>query len=299
MVKHIAYGSFLLHGDSITQYSFDVAERGFGAQLAHLFQRRLDVINRGFSGYTTEQAIHLLPQFLPRCSQPQHQQQELQNNNGSQEQQQQQQQEQESQSSSYVESKIEFLTLFFGANDACLAPSPQHVDLDRYERNLRALIDMVHSPASPTYSPETRIVVICPPPIDKERCARRRKEQGMKMDRDPEVTRQYAETCFRVGREYHLKNQGQKCRVDVVDTWNIMMEQVKAGKHTLEEYLRDGLHLAAQGNDVIFEEIVKIIQSRYPEWDPNTMPMHAPWWGHLDRKNPEKDLFICGNKHRN
>jgi len=27
-----------------------VDERGFGAQLAHLFQRRLDIVNRGFSG---------------------------------------------------------------------------------------------------------------------------------------------------------------------------------------------------------------------------------------------------------
>ncbi|KAG9320543.1 hypothetical protein KVV02_002751 [Mortierella alpina] len=276
MVQHVAYGSFLLFGDSITQYSFDVAERGFGAQLAHLFQRRLDVINRGFSGYTTEQAIHLLPQFLPRCSQ-QHQLQ----NNGSQPQQQHQQQQEESQSS-LGKSKIEFLTLFFGANDACLASSPQHVDLERYERNLRALVDMIHSPGSPTYCPETRIIVICPPPIDEIRCALRRSQRGMKLDRDTDVTRRYAETCLRVAKEYQGRNyigeQVSQGQVDVIDTWNIMMDQVKAGRHTLDEYLKDGLHLASQGND--------------------TMPMHSPWWGDLDPKNPEKDLLICGNKHR-
>ncbi|KAF9984426.1 hypothetical protein BGZ75_004025 [Mortierella antarctica] len=291
MVQHVAYGSFLLFGDSITQYSFDVAERGFGAQLAHLFQRRLDVINRGFSGYTTEQAIHLLPQFLPRCSQ-QHQLQ----NNGS------QQQQQEESQSSLGKSKIEFLTLFFGANDACLASSPQHVDLERYERNLRALMDMIHSPGSPTYSPETRIIVICPPPIDQIRCALRRSQRGMKLDRDTDVTRRYAETCLRVAKEYQGRNhngeQVSQGQVDVIDTWNIMMDQVKAGRHTLDEYLKDGLHLASQGNDVIFEEIMKIIRSRYPEWDPETMPMHAPWWGDLDPNNPEKDLLICGNKDR-
>ncbi|KAF9275382.1 hypothetical protein BGZ68_010834 [Mortierella alpina] len=296
MVQHVAYGSFLLFGDSITQYSFDVVERGFGAQLAHLFQRRLDVINRGFSGYTSEQAIHLLPQFLPRCSQPHQQQQQQLQKSGCQE------PLEDSQSSVVSQTKIEFLTLFFGANDACLPVSPQHVDLDRYERNLRMMIDMVHNPASPTYSPETRIVVICPPPIDEIRWAIRRKERGMKMDRDPEVTRLYSETCLRVAKEYQAKNTEQMalqhCQVDVIDTWNIMMEQVKAGKHTLDNYLKDGLHLASQGNDVIFEEIMKIILTRYPEWDPSTMPMHAPWWGHLDRENPEKDLLICGNKQR-
>ncbi|KAF9570800.1 hypothetical protein EC968_001400 [Mortierella alpina] len=294
MVQQVAYGSLLLFGDSITQYSFNVAERGFGAQLAHLFQRRLDVINRGFSGYTSEQAIHLLPQFLPRSSQPQ---QEPQRQNGDSE-----HQEQEESQSSSDRTKIEFLTLFFGANDACLAPSPQHVDVARYERNLRALIEMVHSPASPTYSPETRIIVICPPPIDEIRWAIRRKERGMRMDRDKEVTRRYAETCLRVAQEYQERNREQEslqhCQVDVIDTWNIMMEQVKAGNHTLDEYLKDGLHLASQGNDVIFQEIMKIIRGRYPEWDPDTMPMHAPWWGNLDPKNPEKDLLICANKHR-
>ncbi|CAO3573606.1 unnamed protein product [Mortierella alpina] len=323
MMQHVAYGSFLLFGDSITQYSFDVAERGFGAQLAHVFQRRLDVINRGFSGYTTEQAIHLLPQFLPRCSQPQppqssnHSQQQQHHHQQEHDQEQEQEQEQEESQSSLLRksSKIEFLALFFGANDACLSPSPQHVDMDRYEQNLRAMIDMVHHPASRTYSPETRIIVVCPPPVDEIRWAIRRQERGMAMDRDPEVTRQYAETCLKVAREYQEKwsrtrrneqeaegvassSCSQHGQVDVIDTWTIMMDQVKAGTHTLGEYLKDGLHLASKGNDVIFEEIMKIIRSRYPEWDPDTMPMHAPWWGNLDRKHPETDLLICGNKRK-
>ncbi|KAG0197275.1 hypothetical protein BGX28_009234 [Mortierella sp. GBA30] len=282
MVQHIAFDSFLLLGDSITQHSFNVKEQGFGAQLAHLYQRRLDIINRGFSGYTTEQAIHLLPQFLPRS---QHQSQ-----NGS-------HQKEESQSPST--SNIQFLTIFYGANDACLAPSPQHVDLARYEENIRTLIDMVHSPDSSTYSPETKVIVICPPPINEDRWALRRKDQGMKMDRDKDVTRRYAEACLRIGKEYRSRNrqqQAQQCQVDVIDTWGIMMEQVRTGKHTLDGYLKDGLHLASEGNNVIFEEIMKVIKSRYPEWDPSTMPMHAPWWGHLDRNSPEDDLMLCGNK---
>ena len=44
-----------LYGDSLTQFSFDV--RGWGAMMAHSYQRRADIINRGFSGYNTRWAL--------------------------------------------------------------------------------------------------------------------------------------------------------------------------------------------------------------------------------------------------
>ncbi|KAG0051373.1 hypothetical protein BGZ83_003839 [Gryganskiella cystojenkinii] len=266
MIKQTAFDSFLLLGDSITQYSFDVNDRGFGAQLAHLFQRRLDIVNRGFSGYTSEQAIHLLPQFLPRKGES-------------------------------ALSKIQFLSIFLGANDACLPISPQHVNLDRYVQNLRSLIGMVHDPESPTYAPHVRIILIGPPPIDEERWAIRRKERSMAMDRDKDVTRQYADAFLKVGREYQQKNEMSELhQVDVIDTWGLMTAEVHAGRRTLNDYLRDGLHLASEGNNVIFEQIMYIIRSRYPSWDPETMPMHAPWWGDLDWKHLETELLVCANK---
>ncbi|ORZ28748.1 SGNH hydrolase-type esterase domain-containing protein [Lobosporangium transversale] len=299
MVQQVSYDQFILFGDSITQYSFDVNQRGYGSQLAHLFQRRLDVINRGFSGYTSEQAIHLLPQFLPR---PNDQQQQL----GKQEQEQGQEQAPQLptrlqlSSSLSPSSKVQFLSIFFGANDACLPPSPQHVDLERYEQNLRSLIDMVHDPRSLTYSPETRVIIICPPVIDEERWAKRRQKQGRAMDREKGVTKKYAATCLKVGQEYQCRNDQQSPpqyhQVDVIDTWSLMTTQIESGQRTLQDYLIDGLHLASEGNNLIFEEIMKIIRSRYQEWDPEVMPMHAPWWGHLDLKQPEIDLLICANK---
>ncbi|KAF9577559.1 hypothetical protein BGW38_007148, partial [Lunasporangiospora selenospora] len=129
--------------------------------------------------------------------------------------------------------KIQFLTIFMGANDACLPGSVQHVDLDQYESNLRSLIDSVHDPTSPTYSPETKIILICPPMIDEPRWAMRRAGQGIPMDR---------------------------------------------------------------ATGLFFDQIMGIIRRKYPEWDPEVMPMHAPWWGELDRANPEQDLLICDNK---
>ncbi|KAI1298187.1 hypothetical protein EDD11_006869 [Mortierella claussenii] len=252
MVQQTSFDQFLLFGDSITQYSFDVNERGFGAQLAHLFQRRLDLINRGFSGYTSEQAIHLLPQFLPHAQDCQQEQQDIQSSVSS--------SSLTSQPALRPPPKIQFLSIFFGANDACIHPSPQHVDLSRYEHNMRSLIDMVHHPDSPTYSPGTRVIVICPPPIDEAQWAIRRKERGMAMDRNKDVTRQYSEKCRTVAQEYQSKyarqqdqssdNHHHYHQIDVIDTWTLMMDQMQNGQRTLDDYLKDGLHLASAGNDV-------------------------------------------------
>jgi hypothetical protein len=52
-----------------------------------------------------------------------------------------------------------------GTNDACLAPSPQHVPVPRLKANLVHIISLLRSPSSPHYSPETQIMLITPPPI--------------------------------------------------------------------------------------------------------------------------------------
>ena len=52
----------VLLGDSITQYSFD--ESGWGSYLSNLLQRKCDVLNRGFSGYTTEYIIKILNNLI-------------------------------------------------------------------------------------------------------------------------------------------------------------------------------------------------------------------------------------------
>ena len=40
----------ILFGDSITQFSFDADKGGWGARIADRYQRRADVLNRGYSG---------------------------------------------------------------------------------------------------------------------------------------------------------------------------------------------------------------------------------------------------------
>ena len=48
--RPIELDQILLFGDSITQKSFDPVIHGWGAILANEYMRKLDVVNRGYSG---------------------------------------------------------------------------------------------------------------------------------------------------------------------------------------------------------------------------------------------------------
>ena len=61
------HARFVLFGDSITQGSFGVG--GWGARLADHYARRADVLNRGYSGYTTVGARTPAPRAA-RCTSP-------------------------------------------------------------------------------------------------------------------------------------------------------------------------------------------------------------------------------------
>ena len=84
----------VLFGDSITQQAF--GSHGFGTSLAERYQRRADVLNRGYSGYNTSWALELLPRLRDTPG---------------------------------VETRL--VTVFFGANDASLV---EHNARQHYRR---------------------------------------------------------------------------------------------------------------------------------------------------------------------
>lgn len=86
-------------GDSITEMGFAIEVRGYVAQLADRYARRADVLARGFSGYTTREAVKILD-------------------------------------SAVLAEKPDIVILFFGANDSTLPGQIQHVPLDEYKNNL-------------------------------------------------------------------------------------------------------------------------------------------------------------------
>ena len=119
------YGRLMLLGDSITQYSFDVG--GWGARIADQFQRRVDVLNRGFSGYNTTWVKCVLPQILPSAL------------------------------------PLDAATVLLGSNDSGVREinPEQHVPLDAFESNLRGICEFLLTGGVP----KEGILLVSPPPL--------------------------------------------------------------------------------------------------------------------------------------
>lgn len=126
---------------------------------------------------------------------------------------------------------MQLLVIWFGANDAAPPPSPQHVPRDRYKANLLHLVNMVKSPASAHYSPDTRVIFITPPPVNTHQWTARIFEE----------TKLYAEAVKEVAAEVD---------VPVADVWTEIWEAAGRDERACAQFLSDGLHLNAAGYQV-------------------------------------------------
>jgi lysophospholipase L1-like esterase len=242
--KHM--GTIMLFGDSLTQRSWELG--GLGARLADAYVRKLDVVNRGYDGYNSEWAIPVFEKVFAKKSEREH------------------------------APDVPLLIIWLGANDAVVPGENQHVPLEKFVINMKHLIALVRSPESEYYSPDTRILLINPPPVntyqrgdflasanirDKER------------DREFEVTRLYAEAVIELARE-----EG----VPVTDVWTLLWEAAGKDERALGEYLLDGVHLNAKGYKFVYSAVSKSIKEAYPETHHDVLPYVIPqrttlsWW---------------------
>ncbi|KAF2162824.1 hypothetical protein M409DRAFT_68820 [Zasmidium cellare ATCC 36951] len=245
---------FLLLGDSITQQSF-CQDRGFGlgAALSDAYVRRLDVVNRGLSGYNTRMALQVLPQVIPPPEQ----------------------------------AKLRFVTFLFGSNDARLPNTPpdvpqQHVPLEEYKKNMRALVThpkiLAHQ--------GVRRILITPPPIDERRCGENDFVHDIPV-RKAKDTAKYAQAVRELGKELGLqvldlwtamihRAGGKESDSEPVGSIDVPLHEV------LRSFVRDGLHLSPEGYRVLFDELLALIERVWPDQMPVKLPFVLPQW--LDQK---------------
>ncbi|QRW00557.1 carbohydrate esterase family 12 protein [Ceratobasidium sp. AG-Ba] len=214
----------MLFGDSLTQGGWE--PNGFAQRLAYVYGRRLDVINRGLSGYNTEWAIPVFEQCFAKS--------DLQ----------------------AMLPKVKLLVIWFGANDSTLQHSPQHVPLPKFIENMNTLVDMPTSPTSPWYSPTTRVLLVTAPPIN---ATQRNAEYASRNppigpDRTHENTKAYAQAVIDVGK---------KRGVPVVDLWTALWKAAGETEEGLPKVLPDGLHCNEASYKVLPYEkcIASVIQS--------------------------------------
>ncbi|OBZ84249.1 Isoamyl acetate-hydrolyzing esterase 1 [Choanephora cucurbitarum] len=242
MASAHAYNQILLFGDSITQFSFNPEQKGYGASLANVYARKSDVLNRGFSGYNTDWSLPILRQLLPTKK-----------------------------AQTEESCSIQLMSIFFGANDAALPITGQHVPLDRYKTNLKTMIDLVKDPASDFYNPKMRLILITPPPVNEVQWVEHCKERGEELNRFNHLAQEYAECVVGLGKEV---------QVPVVNLWSIIMDKVKQGSD-LSEFFVDGLHLNANGYQALYEAIMTVIASHYKEIHPDQLEVEIPYFRDL------------------
>ncbi|KAI4304401.1 hypothetical protein MLD38_039920 [Melastoma candidum] len=228
-----------IFGDSITEESF--CQGGWGASLAHHFSRSVDIVLRGYGGYNTRWALKVIDRVFPPG----------------------------------VDWVPIAVTVFFGANDACLSDRCagfQHVPQDEYKQNLRSIVSILKR-----RWPETKVILITPPPIDEE--ARLRFPFIENPEGQPERTNEaagvYAKACMDVASE---------CRLSCIDLWT-KMQQIPDWKKAC---LDDGLHLTEMGNRIVFEELITKLKENGLRLE--TMPVDLPLIGEIDPSNPLKSF---------
>ncbi|XP_071719883.1 GDSL esterase/lipase At5g45920 [Rutidosis leptorrhynchoides] len=234
-----------LFGDSITEESF--SDDGWGAALTNHFARTADVVLRGYSGYNTRWAKKVLEKVFPA---------EL--NDG-------------------VGRAPLAVTVFFGANDACLPDryaAFQHVPIDEYKQNLTHIVSYLKNRWSSTH-----IILMTPPPIDEaKRLLHPYNENPSNLpERTNEVAGNYAKACVAVAGE---------CDVPVIDLWTRMQQYDDWRK----AYLRDGLHLTRGGNKIVFDQVIGKLGEVGLSLE--TLPADLPYFNSIDPNDPLKAFEV-------
>ncbi|KAI0199603.1 SGNH hydrolase-type esterase domain-containing protein [Astrocystis sublimbata] len=242
------YNQVVLFGDSLFQYCSGV-QNGFSFQgaLQNLCVRGLDVINRGFSGYNTKNALELLPRIFypPSDTNP----------------------------------RIEYLIILLGANDACLpiATNTQGVPIEQYKENLIKIITHEHIEA---HNP--KVLLVTPPPLDEIQSYAVDLKNGHKERlRKAAVSAQYSETARQVAAELpgviliDLQKAIMEKAISMTPDFDHSgpplgyPEGNKRG--ALEQLLPDGLHMSGHAYKIFFDIVephIKMPEDYYvfPDW---------------------------------
>ncbi|OAA69438.1 GDSL Lipase/Acylhydrolase family protein [Cordyceps fumosorosea ARSEF 2679] len=219
----VPYPQIVLLGDSLFQFSVETDDGfSFEAALQSRYSRRLDVVNRGLSGYNTANVLEYFDRLFPEKT------------------------------PSSPEIRYLKQVILLGANDAVL-PLPdtwQHVPLEQYGENLCKIIK---HPRIEAHNP--KILLVAPPPLDEIKTTQDDLSEGFACSiRRAAVSAQYSQKARDVAAKYE--------NVTLIDLYKVLMDKAiemvpddyekggplpgtpENGKHAgLEKLLPDGLHL--------------------------------------------------------
>lgn len=160
---------FVLFGSSIVQYNH--YGEGWGATLAHLYGRKVDIVLRGYAGWNSTRGLQVVDDIFPKISIEQRDQPAL-------------------------------AIVYFGGNDSHL-PHPSglgpHVRLEEYIQNMCKIANYLK-----INSPKTRLIFLSCPPIGDEQTEGNIDAFG-KAIRTNEVRKQYSDALLNMCSHMNIK----------------------------------------------------------------------------------------------
>ncbi|KAL0338193.1 UNVERIFIED_CONTAM: GDSL esterase/lipase CPRD49 [Sesamum angustifolium] len=158
---------FVLFGSSIVQMSF--SDGGWGSLLTDLYDRKADIVLRGYAGWNSRNALEVLNQIFPQdaVDQP------------------------------------SLVIVYFGGNDA-MQPHPSglgpHVPLPEYIENMKKIALHLRS-----LSEKTRIVFLTSPPVDEAMVRQCFGDAFDKQERTNESCRIYSDALVDMCKQLDVK----------------------------------------------------------------------------------------------
>ncbi|EHK96984.1 putative GDSL esterase/lipase [Glarea lozoyensis 74030] len=201
----------------------------FAAGLSTHVERRLDVINRGFSGYNSSHLLHILEHIIPSTS----------------------------------AAKVDYILVLLGSNDSCLPESPtgQHISLPEYQRNITTIVNRFLNDTDPK-----KLFLVTPPPVNEIHL--QEASDGQTLTRHQSFTAKYAQVVREVAEELNDQRVVlvdlwsaimQKARLSTPDQGEDALPGSKASgdNEQLREFLSDGLHLTGAGYKIFLNNVLK------------------------------------------
>lgn len=177
------------------------------------------------------------------------------------------------------------LNIFVGSNDAAFSET-QRVPVERCRANISKMVKMAQAQG-------IKVVVTGPALHDTELFAKAiGHSEPFSSSRE---TRKYADVIKQVAQEHS---------VPFIDLWlafqkygGWLKDELLDGRVGFSELLIDGIHFTPTGYKIYYDELVKAINTAYPELAPSALPQMFPNHDEIDNTDIEGCLAMA-NKNR-
>jgi isoamyl acetate esterase len=217
----------ILIGDSNTQFGYG-KEGAWVSLVSEMLQRKCDVINRGFSGYNTQNIRKFLPNILKE----------------------------------FNLSSICGIIVFLGTNDSALKNSIQHVSLEQYVDNLEWILNYLINECKLN---KDKLIFICPGRIDDETWKKEEENLNENSKLLDELVADYAKECstFCIRNNLNFINLYELMSIQCENNSDSFKELFYDGLHFSAQ---GGLLLFNNLRPMIEKFILNDLQENYPDW---------------------------------